>query len=56
MQVISGWVLLILGGALYLAQVVSSVDFQLAQRMGLQEKPELTDPLLQRSEREVSAQ
>ena len=51
MQVISGWVLLILGGALYLAQVVSSVDFQLAQRMGLQEKPELTDPLLQRSER-----
>jgi len=39
-----------MGGALYLAQVISSVNFKLAQRLGIQEKPEVTDPLLQRSE------
>jgi hypothetical protein len=50
-QVIIGWSLLIFGGALYLAQVISSVNFKLAQRLGIQEKPEVTDPLLQRSER-----
>ena len=43
--------MLILGGALYLAQIISSVNFELAQRMGIQEKPEETDALLQRSER-----
>ena len=51
MQVAMGWVLLIMGGALYLAQIISSVNFQLAQRLGIQENPELTDPILQRSER-----
>ena len=51
MQVVLGWILLIFGGALYLAQVISSVNFQLAQRLGIQEKPEETDSLLQRSER-----
>ena len=51
MQVAIGWVLLILGGALYLAQVISSVNFELAQRLGIQENPEDTDPILQRSER-----
>ena len=51
MQAVIGWIVLILGGALYLAQVISSVNFQLAQRMGIQEKPEETDALLQRSER-----
>ena len=51
MQVVIGWGLLIMGGALYLAQVISSVNFQLAQRLGIQEKAEVTDPLLQRSER-----
>jgi len=51
MQIVIGWALLILGGALYFAQVISSVNFQLAQRLGIQEKPEITDPLLQRSER-----
>ena len=51
MQVIIGWTLIIFGGALYLAQVISSVNFQLAQRLGLQEKPETSDALLQRSER-----
>lgn len=51
MQEIIGWVLLILGGTLYLAQVISSVNFKLAQRLGIQEKPEFTDKILQRSER-----
>ena len=51
MQVVIGWILLILGGALYLAQVISSVNFQLAQQLGIQENPEETDNLLQRSER-----
>lgn len=51
MQVAIGWGLLIMGGVLYLAQVISSINFQLAQRLGIQEKPDVTDPLLQRSER-----
>lgn len=51
MQVIIGWGLLIAGGALYIAQVISSVNFELAQRLGIQENPEDTDPILQRSER-----
>ena len=51
MQFAIGWVLLILGGALYIAQVISSVNFQFAQRLGLQENPEESDRLLQRSER-----
>lgn len=51
MQIIIGWILLIFGGALYLAQIISSVNFELAQRLGIQENPEVTDPLLQRSER-----
>lgn len=51
MQIFLGWSLLILGGSLYLAQVISSINFQLAQRLGIQEKPEATDPGLQRSER-----
>jgi len=50
-QEIIGWGLLIMGGALYLAQVISSVNFQLAQRLGIQEKSEFTDQILQRSER-----
>lgn len=51
MQVTIGWVLLILGGALYIAQVISSINFKLAQRLGIQENPNKADPILQRSER-----
>jgi len=50
-QEIIGWGLLIIGGTLYLAQVISSINFQLAQQLGIQEKPEFTDHILQRSER-----
>lgn len=44
-QIILGWVWVVLGGVLYLGQVISSVNFQLAQRLGLQEKPESADAL-----------
>ena len=51
MQVVMGWILVIFGGALYLAQAISSLNFPLAQRLGIQEKAETSDALLQRSER-----
>lgn len=51
MQLIIGWILIIFGGGLYLAQIISSINFPLAQRLGIQEKPETSDPLLQRAER-----
>ena len=51
MQVAIGWGLLIFGGALYLAQVISSINFKLAQQLGIQEDPVDSDPILQRSER-----
>jgi len=51
MQIILGWILVIFGGGLYLAQVISSTNFPLAQRLGIQEKPDTSDALLQRSER-----
>ena len=54
MQEIIGWTSLIFGGALYLAQLVSSVNFKLAQRLGIQENPEFTDKILQRSERYIA--
>jgi hypothetical protein len=50
-QVVIGWFLLVFGGALYLAQVISSINFQFAQRLGIQEKPEVTDAIFRRSER-----
>ena len=51
MQIYIGWILLILGGFLFLAQVISSVNFGLAQRLGIQESPEESDTLLQTAER-----
>ncbi|MEW8430786.1 MAG: hypothetical protein AB2615_13770, partial [Candidatus Thiodiazotropha sp.] len=51
MQVILGWLLIVFPGILYIGQVISSVDFPLAQRLGLQENPHAADPLLQRAER-----
>ena len=51
MQIALAWVLIIFGGGLYLAQIISSINFPLAQRLGIQEKAETSDMLLQRSER-----
>lgn len=51
MQDILGWFLMIFPGILFLGQIISSLNFPLAQRIGLQENPDETDPLLQRAER-----
>ena len=51
MQIILGWIMIVFGTCLYLAQVISSINFSFAQRIGLQEKAETSDPLLQRAER-----
>jgi hypothetical protein len=50
-QITIGWVILVLGGLLYLAQVISSVNFEFAQRLGIQENPRETDSILQTYER-----
>lgn len=49
-----GWTLIILPGFLYLAQVLSAIDFSLAQKIGIQENPAEADQLLQRAERYVA--
>ena len=51
MQIILGWILIIFGGGLYLAQIISAINFPLAQRLGIQEKSETSDTVLQRCER-----
>lgn len=51
MQQVIGWVLIIFPGILLIGQLISSVNFSLAQKLGLQENPDETDPLLQRAER-----
>ena len=50
-QITIGWILLLLGGILYSAQLISSVNFKLAQRLGIQESPGETDSVLQTAER-----
>ncbi len=51
MQTAIGWTLFLLGGLLYFAQVISSIDFKLAQRLGVQEDPGETDAVVQTAER-----
>jgi hypothetical protein len=51
MQLFLGWLLIIFPGILYVGQIISSLNFSLAQKLGLQENPEEADLLLQRSER-----
>ena len=50
-QITIGWACLILGALLYIAQLISSIDFKLAQQLGIQENPEETDSILQTAER-----
>ncbi len=47
MESILGWILIIFPGILFVGQVISSVNFKLAQQLGLQENPQETDSLLQ---------
>jgi len=51
MQFVLGWLLIIFPGALYAVQLISSVNFPLAQRLGMQEDPDEADLLLQRAEK-----
>lgn len=51
MQLFLGWLLIIFPGILYVGQLISSANFSLAQKLGLQEDPAETDLLLQRAER-----
>jgi len=51
MQAILGWILILFPGALLLVQLISSLNFSLAQKLGLQEKSGSAAPLLLRSER-----
>lgn len=51
MQLILGWLLIIFPGALYVGQLISSINFPLAQRLGLQEEAGESDLLLQRAEK-----
>lgn len=51
MQLLLGWLLIIFPGILFIAQLISSINFGLAQKLGLQEKPETSDTILQRAER-----
>jgi hypothetical protein len=50
-QITLGWIMIVFGGCLYIAQVISSLNFPFAQRLGIQENTETSDPLLQRAER-----
>ena len=54
MQSVLGWILIIFPGILFIAQVISTINFRLAQKLGLQEKPEHTDKLVMRAERYVA--
>ncbi len=54
MQQLIGWLLIIFPGILFIGQIISSINFPLAQRIGLQEDPKETDALLQRAEKYVA--
>ena len=51
MQNLLGWILIIFPGILLLGQIISSVNFPLAQKLGLQEKSGSAAPLFLRAER-----
>ena len=50
MQQLLGWILIVFPGILYVGQIISSINFPLAQKLGLQENPEQADSILQRAE------
>lgn len=50
MRVVAGTLLLVIGGLLYIGQLISVVDLRLAQRLGLQEGSDSADRLFVRLE------
>jgi hypothetical protein len=55
LQIILGLLWLLVGGLLYAGQFISTVNFPLAQRLGLQEKSENVNPLIGELERKAAA-
>ena len=53
-QIILGLLWLVVGGFLFAGQVISTVNFPLAQRLGLQEKAENVNPLIGELERKAA--
>lgn len=54
MEIFLGWILIIFPGILFAGQLISSVSFSLAQKLGLQENPDHSDRLLQTAEKYVA--
>ena len=54
LQIGLGWIWLIAGGLLYAGQLISTVNFPLAQRLGLQERPDNVDPVIGQLERKAA--
>ena len=50
MRIVLGIICVLLGGIGWSGQVLSGINYPLAQRLGLQEKSEGTDPLFRRAE------
>ncbi len=55
LQTVLGLVWLTVGGVLYAGQLISTVNFPLAQRPGLQERPGHVDPLFGQLEQKAAA-
>lgn len=55
LQIVLGVLWLAVGGLLYAGQFISTVNFPLAQRLGLQEKSENVHPLISELERKAAA-
>ena len=50
MRIVLGIICILFGGLCWGGQVLSSINYPLAQKLGLQEKSEGTDPLFRRAE------
>ena len=50
MRIVLGIICVLFGGIGWVGQLISGINYPLAQRLGLQEKSEGTDPLFQRAE------
>jgi hypothetical protein len=54
MRIILGIICVIFGGIGWIGQLISGISYPLAQRLGLQEKDEGTDPIYRRAEKNAA--
>ena len=54
MRIILGIICVIFGGIGWIGQLISGINYPLAQRLGLQEKDEGTDPIYRRAEKNAA--